>query len=110
MPLRLTTIVTGILLSIMPFLTGCGGGGETGSEPIISTTPGEMQASQHLSHGAQFNIPQSLPMSSITAGTHQVNRVAAHMKVPYTLPPRQSRSQTLTLIPSTTLRSVPITV
>ncbi|HWI68210.1 MAG TPA: hypothetical protein VNS88_07495, partial [Nitrospiraceae bacterium] len=40
MPLRLTTIVTGILLSIMPFLTGCGGGGETGSEPIISTTPG----------------------------------------------------------------------
>jgi len=33
-PLRLTTIVAGLLLSIMPFLTGCGGGGgETGSAP-----------------------------------------------------------------------------
>lgn len=30
MPLRLTAIVTGILLSIMPLLTGCGGGGEAG--------------------------------------------------------------------------------
>ena len=39
MPLRLTAIVTGILLSIMPLLTGCGGG-ETGSQPIITTTPG----------------------------------------------------------------------
>jgi len=32
-PLCLTAIVMGILLSIMPFLTGCGGGGETGSQP-----------------------------------------------------------------------------
>ena len=31
-PLRLTAIVAGLLLSMMPFLTGCGGGGETGSE------------------------------------------------------------------------------
>ena len=32
MPLRLTAIVAGLLLTMMPFLTGCGGGGETGSE------------------------------------------------------------------------------
>jgi len=32
-PLRLTTIVAGLLLMVMPFLTGCGGGGQTGSEP-----------------------------------------------------------------------------
>jgi hypothetical protein len=31
MKLCLTAIVTGLLLSIMPLLTGCGGGGETGS-------------------------------------------------------------------------------
>ena len=39
-PLRLTAIVTGILLSIMPLMTGCGGGGETGSQPIVTVTPG----------------------------------------------------------------------
>jgi fibronectin type III domain protein len=39
MPLRLTAIVTGLLLSIMPLLTGCGGG-ETGSQPIITVNPG----------------------------------------------------------------------
>ena len=34
-PRRLTAIVTGLLLTMMPFLTGCGGGGggETGSVP-----------------------------------------------------------------------------
>jgi hypothetical protein len=32
-------IVTGLLLSIMPLLTGCGGG-ETGSDPSITMTPG----------------------------------------------------------------------
>lgn len=40
MPLRLTTIVAGILLSIMPLLTGCGGGGEADSQPSITTAPG----------------------------------------------------------------------
>ena len=34
MPLRLSTIVTGLLLTIMPLLTGCGGGEETGGQPI----------------------------------------------------------------------------
>lgn len=40
MPLRLTTILTGILLSIMPLLTGCGGGGEADSQPSITMAPG----------------------------------------------------------------------
>ena len=39
MPLRLTVFVMGFLLSIMPLLSGCGGG-ETGSQPIITMTPG----------------------------------------------------------------------
>ncbi|HSQ92030.1 MAG TPA: fibronectin type III domain-containing protein [Nitrospiraceae bacterium] len=38
-PLRLPVIVTGILLSIMPLLTGCGGG-EADSQPSITTAPG----------------------------------------------------------------------
>jgi len=33
MPLCLTAIVTGLLLSMMSLLTGCGGGGESSSEP-----------------------------------------------------------------------------
>jgi hypothetical protein len=37
--LRLTAIVTGILLSIMPLLTGCGGE-ETGSQPIVAAPVG----------------------------------------------------------------------
>lgn len=40
MPLRLPTIVTGILLSIMPLLTGCGGGeggGEVSAAPVGAT-------------------------------------------------------------------------
>ena len=32
-PLRLTAIVAGLLLTMMPLLTGCGGGEQTGSEP-----------------------------------------------------------------------------
>ena len=69
-----------------------------------------MQAPPPLSHGVRFQTPQSLPISSITAGNHQINRVAAHTKVPYPLTPHQPQSQTLILIPSTSLRSVPITV
>jgi hypothetical protein len=38
-PLRMTAIVTGLLLSIMPYLTGCGSG-ENGSQPIITVPPG----------------------------------------------------------------------
>jgi hypothetical protein len=39
MSLRLPVIVTGILLSIMPLLTGCGGG-EADSQPSITMAPG----------------------------------------------------------------------
>jgi hypothetical protein len=60
-----------------------------------------------LSHG--IHPPQSMDISSITAGNHLVNLVAAHTKVPCTLPPRKPRSQTLNLTPATTLLSVLIT-
>jgi hypothetical protein len=40
MPLYLTAIVTGLLLSVIPLLTGCGGGGEPGSNPSVTVTPG----------------------------------------------------------------------
>jgi len=37
-PLRLTTIVAGLLLTVMPFLlTGCGGGGGGSAAPVGST-------------------------------------------------------------------------
>jgi fibronectin type III domain protein len=39
-PLRLTSIVAGLLLTTMPFLSGCGGGGETGSQPIVAAPEG----------------------------------------------------------------------
>jgi hypothetical protein len=38
-PLRLPAIVAGLLLSIMPFLTGCGSG-ENGSQSIVTAPPG----------------------------------------------------------------------
>ena len=47
-PLRLTAIVAGLLLTIMPFLTGCGGGGQTGSDPIVTVTPGSAGATASL--------------------------------------------------------------
>ncbi len=43
--LRLSTIATGLLLS---FLTGCGGGGEAGSDPNIMVTPGSLGATVSL--------------------------------------------------------------
>jgi hypothetical protein len=40
MPLRLTAIIAGLLLTTMPFLlTGCGGGGGTSSDPSVTVTP-----------------------------------------------------------------------
>jgi hypothetical protein len=39
-PLRLTAIVAGLLLTMMPFLTGCGGEGQTGNDPIVTVPPG----------------------------------------------------------------------
>jgi hypothetical protein len=39
MPRYLIAIVTGLLFSVMPLLTGCGSG-ETGSDPSVTVTPG----------------------------------------------------------------------
>ena len=36
LPRCLTAIVTGLLLSVLPLLTGCGGGGETGNDPSVT--------------------------------------------------------------------------
>ncbi|NOT97333.1 MAG: fibronectin type III domain-containing protein [Nitrospira sp.] len=38
-PFRLTTIIAGLIFIAMPLLTGCGGG-ETGSDPSVTVTPG----------------------------------------------------------------------
>lgn len=38
-PLRLTLIITGLLLSVMPLLTGCGGE-ETGGNSLVPVDPG----------------------------------------------------------------------
>ena len=48
MPLCLTAIVTGLLLTMMSLLTGCGGGGETGSDPIVTVAPGSTGATASL--------------------------------------------------------------
>ena len=39
-PLRLTAIVVGLLLTLMSSLTGCGSGGETGSDPSAAAPVG----------------------------------------------------------------------
>ena len=110
MPLRLTAIVAGVLFTMVPFLTGCGGG-QAGSDPTVTVPHGSGEAGSMPPvlataslRGVRFKTPQSLLISSITAGIHQVNRVAAHMKVPCMLPYPQPRLQTLIPIPSTTLR------
>ena len=39
-PLRLTAIITGLLLTMMPLLTGCGGGGDDTSAPAPAADTG----------------------------------------------------------------------
>jgi len=43
MPLRLTAIVAGALLTMVPFLTGCGEG-QAGSDPTVTVPPGSGEA------------------------------------------------------------------
>jgi len=47
-PLRQTAIAVGLLLMILPFLTGCGEEGETNSPPIPTVTPGSAGATASL--------------------------------------------------------------
>ena len=44
----LAAIGTGLLLTMMPFLTGCGGGGETGSQPTVTVPPASAGATASL--------------------------------------------------------------
>ena len=60
MPLRRNTIITCLLLSIMPLLTGCGGGDETGSNPSDMMTSGSAGAAASL----EWN---PVPDSSVSA-------------------------------------------
>lgn len=46
-PLRLTTIIAGLLLTMMPFLAGCGEG-EVGTNPGVTVTPGSAGATASL--------------------------------------------------------------
>ena len=50
MQLRLTAIVAGLLLTMMSFLTGCGGGGggESGSQPTVTVAPASAGATASL--------------------------------------------------------------
>jgi len=39
-PFHLSIIATALILTMIPLLHGCGGGGETGSDPTVTVTPG----------------------------------------------------------------------
>lgn len=54
-PLRLTAIIAGLLLTMMPLLTGCGGG-ETGSDPSVTVTPGSSGGGSTPSAGATASL------------------------------------------------------
>jgi Fibronectin type III domain len=54
---RLTTVITGLLLAVMPLLTGCGSGGE---DPFVSVAPGSTGATATL----QWNPVQDSSVSS----------------------------------------------
>jgi hypothetical protein len=62
MPLRLTAIVAGLLLTMMPFLlTGCGsgGGGGTGSNPSVTVAPGSSGGGTAAPVGATASLAWS---------------------------------------------------
>ena len=66
--LRLTTIIAGLLLTMIPLLTGCGGGGETGSDPSVTVTPGNGGGGSAAPVGATASLAWSpVPDTSIIA-------------------------------------------
>lgn len=66
-PLRLTAIVAGLLLTMMPFLTGCGGG-QTGSDPTVTVTPGSGGGGSTPPVGATASLAWSpVPDPSVSA-------------------------------------------
>lgn len=72
-PQRLTVIVAGLLLTSMSFLTGCGGGGETGSDPTVKVTPGSVGATASAS--LDWN---PVPDSSVSAYFVHYGRQSPH--------------------------------
>ena len=67
-PRYLPAIVTGLLLSVLPFLTGCGAGGETGNNPSVTVTPstggGAPTASASLTWNAVQDPSVTPPVSA----------------------------------------------
>jgi hypothetical protein len=63
MPLYLTAIVTGLLLSVLPLLTGCGAGGETGSNPNVTVTPSSGGGASTASASLTWNPVQDPAVS-----------------------------------------------
>lgn len=64
--LHLTTIVAGLLFTMIPLLTGCGGGGTTGSDPSVTVTPGNSGGGSTPAAGATASLAWSpVPDSSV---------------------------------------------
>jgi Fibronectin type III domain len=63
MPQYLTAIVTGLLLSVLPLLTGCGAGGETGSDPSVTVTPSSAGGAPTASASLTWNPVQDSSVS-----------------------------------------------
>ncbi len=65
-------IVTGFLLSIMPLLTGCGAGGETGADPSVTVTPGNSGGGSTPPIGATASLAWS-PVSDPSVSAYFVH-------------------------------------
>ena len=74
--LRLTTIIAGLLLAMVPVLTGCGGG-ETGSDPSVTVTPGNGGGGSAAPVGATASLAWSpVPDTSVIAYFVHYGRVS----------------------------------
>lgn len=68
-PRYFTTLMTGLALTIMALLTGCGdGGGATGSDPSVTVTPGSSGGGSAPIAGATASLAWSpVPDSTVIA-------------------------------------------